>query len=71
MHLGPPSDILSSYLPIGIAYNFSYFKCMLWEGHILRVREKRHAYRILAGKSEGREPLICLDVGGSIILSHD
>jgi hypothetical protein len=30
MHLGPPSDTSSSHLPIGIVYNFSYFKCMLF-----------------------------------------
>jgi hypothetical protein len=28
-----------------------------WAGHIVRMGEKRNAYRILVGKSEGKRPL--------------
>jgi hypothetical protein len=31
--------------------------------------EKRHAYRILVGKPEGKRPLEDLDVGGQIIVT--
>jgi hypothetical protein len=31
---------------------------MRWGGHIVRIGEKRNAYRILVGKSEGRRPLL-------------
>jgi hypothetical protein len=30
---------------------------MRWEGHVARMGEKRIAYRILVGKSEGKRPL--------------
>jgi hypothetical protein len=30
---------------------------MRWAGHVARTREKRNAYRILAGKPEGKRPL--------------
>jgi hypothetical protein len=30
---------------------------MRWVGHVARMGEKRNAYRILVGKSEGRRPL--------------
>jgi hypothetical protein len=30
---------------------------MRWAGHVKRMGEKRNAYRLLAGKSEGRRPL--------------
>jgi hypothetical protein len=30
---------------------------MRWAGHVARMGEKRNAYRILVGKSEGRRPL--------------
>jgi hypothetical protein len=30
---------------------------MRWAGHIARMREKRNAYRLLVGKSEGKRPL--------------
>jgi hypothetical protein len=30
---------------------------MRWAGHIARMGEKRNAYRILVGKSEGKRPL--------------
>jgi hypothetical protein len=30
---------------------------MRWAGHVLRMGEKRKAFRILVGKSEGRRPL--------------
>jgi hypothetical protein len=30
---------------------------MIWAGHIVRVGEKRHAYRVLVGKPEGTRPL--------------
>jgi hypothetical protein len=30
---------------------------MRWAGHVARMGEKRNAYRILAGKSEGKRPL--------------
>jgi hypothetical protein len=28
-----------------------------WAGHVVRIREKRNAYRILVGKPEGKKPL--------------
>jgi hypothetical protein len=30
---------------------------MRWAGHVARMGEKRNAYRILAGKPEGKTPL--------------
>jgi hypothetical protein len=30
---------------------------MRWAGHVARMREKRHAYRLLVGKPEGRRRL--------------
>jgi hypothetical protein len=30
---------------------------MRWAGHVARIGEKRSAYRLLVGKSEGRRPL--------------
>jgi hypothetical protein len=30
---------------------------MRWVGHVARMREKRHAYRLLVGKPEGKRPL--------------
>jgi hypothetical protein len=30
---------------------------MRWSGHVARMGEKRNAYRLLAGKPEGRRPL--------------
>jgi hypothetical protein len=30
---------------------------MRWAGHVVRMREKRNAYRILMGKQEGKRPL--------------
>jgi hypothetical protein len=31
---------------------------MRWVGHVVRMREKRNIYRILAGKPEGKTPLV-------------
>jgi hypothetical protein len=28
-----------------------------WAGHVVRMREKRNAYRILVGKPQGKRPL--------------
>jgi hypothetical protein len=30
---------------------------MIWVGHVARMREKRKAFRLLAGKPEGKRPL--------------
>jgi hypothetical protein len=30
---------------------------MRWSGHVARMEEKRNAYRLLAGKPEGKRPL--------------
>jgi hypothetical protein len=30
---------------------------MRWAGHVVRMGEKRNAYRILVGKPEGKRPL--------------
>jgi hypothetical protein len=30
---------------------------MRWQGHVARIGEKRHAYRFLVGKPEGKRPL--------------
>jgi hypothetical protein len=32
-------------------------RMMKWGGHVARREEKRNAYRILAGKPEGKRPL--------------
>jgi hypothetical protein len=39
-----------------------------WAGHIARMSEKRNAYRLLVGKSEGRSHWENQDVGGWKIL---
>jgi hypothetical protein len=31
---------------------------MRWTGHVARMGEKRNAYRILVGKTEGKRPLV-------------
>jgi hypothetical protein len=31
---------------------------MRWAGHVARMGEKRNAYRLLVGKSEGKRPLL-------------
>jgi hypothetical protein len=41
---------------------------MRWGGHVARMGEKKNAYRLLVGKSEGKRPLRRLDVSGWIIL---
>jgi hypothetical protein len=30
---------------------------MRWAGHVVRMEEKRNAYRLLVGKPEGKKPL--------------
>jgi hypothetical protein len=30
---------------------------MWWAGHVARIREKMHVYRLLVGKPEGKRPL--------------
>jgi hypothetical protein len=30
---------------------------MRWAGHVVRIGEKKNAYRLLVGKSEGKRPL--------------
>jgi hypothetical protein len=32
-------------------------RMMRWTGHVARMGEKRNAYRILVGNSEGKRPL--------------
>jgi hypothetical protein len=32
-------------------------RVMRWAGHVARIGEKRHAYRILVGEPEGKRPL--------------
>jgi hypothetical protein len=39
-----------------------------WAGHVARMGEKRNAYRLLVGKTEGKRPLGRSKVGGWIIL---
>jgi hypothetical protein len=40
----------------------SFITCIIksrrirWAGHVTRLREKKNAYRILGGKSEGKRP---------------
>jgi hypothetical protein len=41
---------------------------MRWAGHVARMGENTKAYRILAGKPEGKRPLENQDVGGWTIL---
>jgi hypothetical protein len=33
------------------------YRRMRWAGHVARVGERRNAYRLLVGKSEGKRPL--------------
>jgi hypothetical protein len=35
----------------------SIIRIIRWAGHVARMREKRHAYRLLVGKPEGRRRL--------------
>jgi hypothetical protein len=37
---------------------------MRWAGHVARMEEKRHVYRLLVGKPEGTRLLRRSDVGG-------
>lgn len=39
-------------------------------GHVTGVEEKRNAYRVLEGKSEGRRPLVGPGVDGMTILKR-
>jgi hypothetical protein len=39
-----------------------------WAEHVIQMGEKRNAYRIMVGKSEGKRPLEDQDVGWWIIL---
>jgi len=32
-------------------------RMMIWDRHVARMDEKRHGYKILVGKSEGKRPL--------------
>jgi hypothetical protein len=41
---------------------------MRWAGHVVRMGEKRNAYRILVGKPEGKSHWEDQDVGGWTIL---
>jgi hypothetical protein len=41
---------------------------MMWAGHVAHMGEKRHAYRILVGKPEGKRPPARLDVDARILL---
>ena len=41
---------------------------MRWAGHVARMGEERGAYRVLVGKSEGKNHWGDLDVDGRIIL---
>jgi hypothetical protein len=41
---------------------------MRWAGYVVRIGEKRNAYRILVGNPEGKRPLGRPDVGGWTIL---
>jgi hypothetical protein len=46
-------DLYSSPSIIGIIKS----RRMRWVGHVARMGEKRNAYRLLAGKPEGKRPL--------------
>jgi hypothetical protein len=39
-----------------------------WTGHVARVGEMKNAYKILVGKSEGKERSETIDVDGRIML---
>ena len=36
---------------------FDQIEKMRWSGHVARVGDRRGAYRVLVGKSEGKKPL--------------
>jgi hypothetical protein len=50
--LRPPDALYSSPSIIRIIKS----RRMRWAGHVARVGEKRHAYRLLVGKPEGTRP---------------
>ena len=41
---------------------------MRWEGHVVRMGERRGVYRVLVGKTEGKSHLEDPDIDGMIIL---
>jgi hypothetical protein len=53
LHNEEPRDL---YSPPSII-RISKARRMRWTGHVARMGEKRNAYRLLVGKSEGRRPL--------------
>jgi hypothetical protein len=54
-----PSNIIhiSSHRKPHIITIVSFQERTRWAGHVARIGEKRNAYRILAGKPEGKRPL--------------
>jgi hypothetical protein len=53
LHNEELNELYSSLYIIGVIKS----RRMRWEGHVARMGEKRGAYRILVGRSEGRRPL--------------
>jgi hypothetical protein len=53
LHKEELRDLYSSPSIIGIIKS----RGMRWAGHVARMGEKRNAYRLLVGKSEGKRPL--------------
>ena len=41
---------------------------MRWAGHVARVGDRRGAYRVLAGRREGKRPLERSGIDGRVIL---
>jgi hypothetical protein len=54
LHSGKLRDLYSSPSIIRIIRP----RRMRWEGHVVRIGEKRNAYRLLVGKPEGRKQLV-------------
>jgi hypothetical protein len=50
-------DILSNSYTWPIIIRVIKLRKMRWAGNVVSMREKRNAYRILVGKSEGKRPL--------------
>jgi hypothetical protein len=60
-------ELCQSFLLTGVVTDWHVYKFnshyrfltrrMRWAGHVARMGEKRHVYRILVGKPEGKRPL--------------
>jgi hypothetical protein len=52
-----PSEELHNLYSSPSIFRMIETRRMRWAGHVKRIGEKRNAYRLLVGKSEGKRPL--------------